>query len=109
MNREPFIFAIAAFGLLSGLFNPIMLVLAKPLADMFASGLLITGLSELSAFFTIVFAATMTIMLGGIPAALFERITGRGETDQASLYIWLACTALLSLPAVIVAVGVVTG
>ena len=109
MSRESYIFAIAAFGLISGLFNPIMLALAKPLAAMFASGLLVAGLVGLSYFFTIVFAATMTIMLGGLPAAVFERITGRQETDQTSLFIWLACTALISLPAVIVGIGILAG
>lgn len=109
MNREPFIAAIMAFGLISGFFNPIMIALAKPLADLFASSLLIVRLSGLSAFFTIIFAATMTVMLAGIPAALFERVTGRAETDQASLFIWLACTTLIALPAVIRAIGLLAG
>jgi hypothetical protein len=38
-------------------------------------------------------------MLAGIPAAIFERLTGRKETDHASLYIWLGATILLTIPA----------
>lgn len=109
MSREFHIFAIAAFGLLSGLLNPIMLALANPLAAMFASGFLITGLAGLSYFFTILFAASMTIMLAGIPAALYERVTGQGETNGASWFIWLAATAIFALPAVINGIGILAG
>ncbi len=108
MSRQSHIFAIAAFGLLSGLLNPIMLALANPLAAMFASSFLITGLAGLSYFFTILFAAAMTIMLGGIPAALYERVTGQPETNGTSWFLWLSGTAVFALPAVINGVGILT-
>ncbi len=46
-------------------------------------------------------AATATIMLAGVPAALFERLTGRRETDTASYAIWLTATVVISLPALL--------
>ena len=42
-----------------------------------------------------------TIILGGIPAALYERFVGaRDDSTEASLWIWLAGTAVLTIPAI---------
>lgn len=40
-----------------------------------------------------------TLLVAGVPAALFERITQRRSSDNASMLVWLAGTVLLSLPA----------
>lgn len=52
-------------------------------------------------YFTSLALATLTIMLAGIPAAIFERVTGRKETDATSLYIWLGATIILTIPALL--------
>ena len=45
--------------------------------------------------------ATATIILAGIPAALYERFVGaKDDSTEASLWIWLAGTAILTLPAI---------
>ncbi len=109
MNREYLIFGIGAFGIVSGMLSPIMIAIAKPLAEILAASLLVLGLKGLVVFFATLFAALLTVMLGGVPAALFERITGRTESDAISLYIWLACTAILALPGIIHAIDLVSG
>jgi hypothetical protein len=44
--------------------------------------------------------ATGTVIVAGIPAALYERYRGlKEDSDVVSLWIWLAGTALLALPA----------
>jgi hypothetical protein len=43
--------------------------------------------------------AVMTLLIGGIPAAIYERIRGLQESTPVSLGIWMAATALLALPA----------
>ncbi len=43
--------------------------------------------------------AVMTLLIGGIPAAIYERIRGLQESTPVSLGIWLVATALLALPA----------
>jgi hypothetical protein len=48
---------------------------------------------------TLVAIAVMTLLIGGIPAAIYERIRGSQESTPVSLGIWLAATALLALPA----------
>jgi hypothetical protein len=45
--------------------------------------------------------SSASIILGGIPAVIYERIVGaRDDSTEASLWIWLAATALLALPAI---------
>jgi predicted membrane channel-forming protein YqfA (hemolysin III family) len=54
-------------------------------------------------YFTSLMLSTLTVMAAGIPAAIFERVTGRKESDEVSLYIWLGCSILLSIPALMAA------
>jgi hypothetical protein len=45
--------------------------------------------------------STGTIILAGIPAALYEHFVGaKDDSTEVSMWIWLAGTALLTLPAI---------
>lgn len=44
--------------------------------------------------------STLTLLAAGVPAAIFERATGRTETDGSSLAIWMAGAILLTLPGI---------
>ena len=41
----------------------------------------------------------LTLLLSGVPAALYERFIRSPDTTPASLWIWVAAAAVLSLPA----------
>lgn len=102
MPREFFIFTIVALGILNGLFSPLLpqaIGVALVMAPAFFVGS--TGMLFLLASLLL---STATIMVAGVPAALFERATGRTETDGAAYAIWLATMAVISLPALFVAV-----
>lgn len=105
MSREAYIVAIAAFGIVNGIFSPIMIAIAQPLTVVIGSGFMLLGFPKLLLFLNSLIAATLTIMVGGIPAALFERLTGRVQSDSVSLWIWLAGVALVSLPGVFNVIG----
>jgi hypothetical protein len=49
--------------------------------------------------------ALMTLAIAGIPAALYERIRGLKASTAVSLGLWLAGAVLLTLPAIMRAVG----
>ncbi len=51
-------------------------------------------------FFSSVAVSTATLLLSGVPAALYERLT-RNEEGTASMWIWMAGAAFLSLPALV--------
>jgi hypothetical protein len=56
---------------------------------------------ELFFYLTSVAISLMTLLLAGIPAALYERVRGLQQSTSGSLAIWLLATALLTLPAIL--------
>jgi hypothetical protein len=44
--------------------------------------------------------STLTLMIAGVPAALYERLAGDGTSSFTSGLIWLGGVLLLTLPAV---------
>ena len=49
--------------------------------------------------------AVMTLLIAGIPAAIYERIRGLQTSSWVSMLIWLVATVLLSLPTILNAMG----
>lgn len=49
--------------------------------------------------------ALVTLMLAGIPAALYERVRRLQTSSTASIAIWLVATVLLTMPAIRRALG----
>lgn len=47
---------------------------------------------------TSLIVSVATLVVSGVPAALFERFTGREETDMTSMLVWLGTAILLTLP-----------
>ena len=53
---------------------------------------------EVFFYLTSVAISAMTLLLAGIPAALYERVRGLKESTPLSLTIWFLATLLLTLP-----------
>lgn len=98
MGTQSFLVAILGFGIINGIFSPYRLM-AQIIVFAMSPGFFISSPSVVLLASSLL-TATMTIMLAGVPAALFERISGQQESDTVSMWIWLAGIALLSLPAV---------
>ena len=100
MDRTFYYVGIAFFGMINGLFNQTWVLFSLIHMQILAPALLF-GSVPLTLMFASLMVSTATIILGGIPAALYERIVGASEdSTEASLWIWLAATALLTLPAI---------
>jgi hypothetical protein len=100
MDRQYYYIGIAFFGMINGLFNQIALLFAILHVQILAPALLF-GSTALTLLLASLMVSTATIIIGGIPAAIYERLTGTGEdSSEVSLWIWLAGTAILTLPAV---------
>jgi hypothetical protein len=56
---------------------------------------------EVFFYLTSVAIALMTLLVAGIPAALYERIRRLPQSTPGSLLIWLLATLLLTLPAIL--------
>ncbi len=100
MPSHPLIVAIMAVGMLNGIFSPFFVITSQVMLTAIMPLLILAG-PVVTAFLASLVAATATIMLAGIPAALFERITRRPATDAVSYAIWLAAAVLISLPALL--------
>ena len=100
MNRNLYYVAIAFFGMINGLFNQTWLLFAVFHAQIFVSQGLLFGSVPLTLMFASLMVSTATIILGGIPAAIYERATSAKDSTDASLWIWLAGTAILTIPAI---------
>jgi hypothetical protein len=100
MERQWYYIGIAFFGMINGMFNQIALLFAVIHVQILAPALLF-GSVPLTLFMSSLMVSTATIILAGIPAALYEHFTGRGDdSSPVSLWIWLAGTGILTLPAV---------
>jgi hypothetical protein len=94
MKRDGLLLGIAVASLMNGMpFSPVLfpfIILLQP----FVAGTFIASpmvLTYLASFL----AAGLTLVIAGIPAALYERFKGQKESSTASLLIWLAGTLVL--------------
>jgi hypothetical protein len=100
MERNYYYVGIAFFGMINGLFNQALVPFAYLFSNVLAPGLFF-GSQSLALIFASLMASTATIIAGGIPAAIYEHVTGaKDDSTVVSLWIWLAGTALLTLPAI---------
>ena len=94
MNRNFYFIGIAFFGMINGIFNQLWLIFALLYVQPLVGPLLFGSLS-LTLMFASLMVSTATVILGGIPAAIYERVTGSTESNTASLWIWLAIGVLV--------------
>ena len=101
MNERNFYYiGIAFFGMINGIFNQLALLFALIHVQILAPALLF-GSVPLTLMFSSLMVSTATIILGGIPAALYERFMGiKDDSCEISLWIWLAGTGILTIPAI---------
>lgn len=104
MQRDVLLMVTAGLSLLAGMhfspyFDPV-LFLVKPFAASFfiSSPLLLL-------YFTSLLISLMTLLIGGVPAALYERAKGLEQSTPTSIAIWLGGVALIAAPALLGIVG----
>lgn len=86
---------IIGLAILNGIFSP-ALIAVFALHPLWYPALLPIALPPLFLASSLI-VATLTLMLGGVPAALYERFTRRGQTSMSG-YLWLAGVLVLTLP-----------
>lgn len=100
MQRDVLLVATAGLSLLNGqasspFFDPVLFLIRPFVAQILTSPILLFYLTSL-------FLSLMTLLLAGVPAALYERLRGHSESSPVSIGIWLAATILLTLPTIMV-------
>jgi hypothetical protein len=97
MKPQPYIVAIMLFATINGIFSP-WLGAVFPFVFVLMPAFFTDSISILLLTSSLLFS-TMTLIVAGIPAALYERWIGAKESTELSMWIWLAGTGLLTLPA----------
>jgi hypothetical protein len=97
MSYQPYIVAILLFAIINGIFSPFVFAIV-PFVFALTPAFFLDD-ARVIFFVSSLLMSTMTLIAGGIPAALYERWAGAKESSELSMWIWLACTGLLTLPA----------
>ena len=105
LKRDGMLIGIAACSLLNGMHFSPLFDPAFVLFRVFAPGFFISS-PLLLFYFTSLLLSAATLIIAGVPAALFERFAGRRQSDTTSLGIWLAATAVLALPSLLGRAGI---
>lgn len=104
MKRDVLLVATAGASLLNGMhfspfFDPVGILLRPFLAGT------IFGTPILALYLTAIFTSVMTLLIAGIPVALYERAKGLKESNGVALGLWLAGTLLLTIPTFLAMLG----
>ena len=95
--RNRLIVLTVGTAILNGMFSPLLLFIFLLRWTWYPYFL--PQFQEIVTFVSSLILSTLTLMLAGVPAALYERFRSPEETTDASALIWLAGTVLLTLPA----------
>lgn len=100
MSRNAYFIGITFFGMIGGIpfFHPMYVLTFGISVHLMATPLF--GSVSLIAYFASLMLSTGIVILAGVPAAIYERYVGAEDSTSVSLWIWLAGTALLTLPAI---------
>jgi hypothetical protein len=89
---------IVALAILNGLFSPALIAVFALHAIWYPA--LLPPVLPLVLLASSLIVSTLTLMVGAVPAALYERVRGLREPTAVSGTIWFAGVLLLTLPAV---------
>jgi hypothetical protein len=88
---------IIGLAIVNGLFSPALIAVFALHPIWYPS--LLPAMVPLLLTLSSLIVATLTLMIGGVPAALYERFTRRERTVMSG-YLWLAGVLALTLPAI---------
>ena len=98
LDRQTLLLLVLGISVANGIFSP-FLNIAIPVAAVLLPELFPRTV-EWVLFWSSVLLASATLLFSGVPAALYERLVERNPEGTVSMWIWLAGTAALALPAV---------
>ena len=97
LKQDGYILGIASLSLLNGMhFSPYFSFVAIPFGPILRE----YGITSpvITFYLASLIVAVGSVMVAGIPAAIFERLTGRQQSDSTSMSLWLGAIFLITLP-----------
>ncbi|MBM3951596.1 MAG: hypothetical protein FJ311_09095 [Rhodospirillales bacterium] len=103
MHPNSIFLLVLAISLFNGLASPwlgIVFLLAPVwITSLFPGIASFLNLPEFVFYFASILVSTATLLIGGVPAALYERLLGGEPGGRTAMLIWLGGAVFLSLPA----------
>jgi hypothetical protein len=96
MDRSLLVFMVVGISILNGLFSP-YIAIAMPIAAVLMPEVFPRSVGWVL-FFSSLLVSSATLLISGVPAALYERLVDRGKDSNVATLVWLAGAALLALP-----------
>ena len=97
-DRQTLLLLVLGLCVVNGIFSPYLKVAIPISAALLPE--LFPRTVEWVLFWSSILLSSATLLFSGVPAALYERLLGRDGESSASMWIWLAGAAVLSLPTV---------
>ena len=99
LDRQTLLLLIIGLCIVNGIFSP-FLTLAVPVTAALMPELFPRTI-EWVLFWSSILLSSATLLVSGVPAALYERLAERDPDATTSMWIWLVGAAALCLPAVV--------
>jgi hypothetical protein len=104
LRRDGTLIGVATAGLINGSHNsPWFDLMAGPIAAIL-SGFSLSS-PVLIFYFASLLISVFTVLIAGVPAAMYEQRHGLTESNAKSMMVWLASAVLLALPALLKMIG----
>jgi hypothetical protein len=97
LDRRGLLNLVVSVCVVNGIFSP-YLVIALQIAPILMPEMFPRTVGW-SLFFSSIIVSTATLIVSGIPAALYERLLESDEESPASMWIWFAAAIVMTLPA----------
>jgi hypothetical protein len=89
---------VLGLSIVNGIFSPYLNIAVPVSAALLPE--LFPRTVEWVLFWGSVLLSSATLLVSGVPAALYERLAGDDPEATTSMWIWFGCAAALSFPAV---------
>ena len=97
LDRQTLLLLVFGLCMVNGIFSPYLSIAVPVTAALLPE--LFPRTVEWVLFWSSILLASATLLFSGVPAALYERLTPGQREGAASMWIWIAGAAALSLPA----------
>lgn len=98
LDRHTLLVMVLGLSIINGIFSPYLNIAVPVSAALLPE--LFPRTVEWVLFWGSVLLSSATLLVSGVPAALYERLVGDDPEATISMWIWLACAAFLTSPAV---------
>lgn len=95
-DRQTIFILVVGLSILNGMFSPLLNIAVPVSAALLPE--LFPRTVEWVLLWGSIMLSSLILLLSGVPAAVYERLVERNAGGTASLWIWLAGAAVLSLP-----------